>query len=166
MEKKLSSGLSSDWQRPSRAPAFVLWAADWFRRSYQGVVQRWADIEKVRGVHLSQGDWRDLADHGFRAWGVEPLITAHGNQRLSNLARQGGFPAAAMASGASWPRKFLERAVGELLGADVQDIGTAVAICERNEYLLPTIWRSQEMYAICGERSVEHTSELQSLMRT
>src|SRR3546814_4468632 len=77
-------------------------------------------------------------------------MTAHGNQRLSNLARQGGFPAAAMASGASWPRKFLERAVGELLGADVQDIGTAVAICERKEYLL---------------RSEEHTSELQSLMR-
>src|SRR3546814_11912586 len=60
-----------------------------------------------------------------------------------------------MASGASWPRKFLERAVGELLGADVQDIGTAVAICERNEYLLPTIWRSQEMYAICGELALK-----------
>src|SRR3546814_6420636 len=88
MEKKLSSGLSSDWQRPSLAPAFVLWAADWFRRSYQGGVQRWADIEKVLGLHLSQGDWRDLADQGFRAWGVEPLITAHGNQRLSNLARR------------------------------------------------------------------------------
>jgi hypothetical protein len=60
-----------------------------------------------------------------------------------------------MASGASWPRKFLERAVGELLGADVQDIGTAVAICERNEYLLPTIWRSPEMYAICGELALK-----------
>src|SRR3546814_686817 len=113
---------------------------------------------------LSQGDWRDLADQGFRAWGVEPLITAHGNQRLSNLARQGGFPAAAMASGASWPRKFLERAVGELLGADVQDIGTAVAICERNEYLLPTIWRSQEMYAICGELALKIV-ELRALDR-
>lgn len=155
MEKKLSSGLPSDWQRPSLAPAFVLWAADWFRRSYQGGVQRWADIEKVLGLRLSQGEWRDLADQGFRAWGIEPLITAHGNQRLSNLARQGGFPAAAMASGASWPRKFLERAVGELLGADVQEIGTAVAICERNEYLLPTIWRSQEMYAICGELALK-----------
>src|SRR3546814_17067866 len=74
------------------APSFVLWAADCLRRSYQGGVQRWADIEKVLGLHLSQGDWRDLADQGFRAWGVEPLITAHGNQRLSNLARQGGFP--------------------------------------------------------------------------
>lgn len=155
MEKKLSSGLPSDWQRPSLAPAFVLWAADWFRRSYQGGVQRWSDIETVLGLRLSQGEWRDLADQGFRAWGIEPFITAHGNQRLSNLARQGGFPAAAMASGASWPRKFLERAVGELLGSDAQDIGTAVATCERNEYLLPTIWRSQEMYAICGELALK-----------
>lgn len=155
IEKKLSSGLPSDWQRPSLAPAFVLWAADWFRRSYQGGIQRWSDIENVLGLRLSQSEWRDLADHGFRAWSVEPLITAHGNQRLSNLARHGGFPAAAMASGASWPRKFLERAVGELLGSDVQDIGTAVATCERNEYLLPTIWRSQEMYAICGELALK-----------
>ncbi|MFC6620256.1 STY4851/ECs_5259 family protein [Novosphingobium panipatense] len=112
-------------------------------------------METVLGLRLSQGEWRDLADQGFRAWGIEPFITAHGNQRLSNLARQGGFPAAAMASGASWPRKFLERAVGELLGSDAQDIGTAVATCERNEYLLPTIWRSQEMYAICGELALK-----------
>ncbi len=155
MAKKLSSGLPSDRQRPSLAPAFVLWAADWFRRSYQGGVQRWSDIEAVLGLRLSQSEWRDLADHGFRAWGVEPLITAHGNQRLANLARHGGFPAAAIASGASWPRKFLERAVGELLGSDAQDIGRAVATCERNEYLLPTIWRSQEMYAICGELALK-----------
>lgn len=155
VEKKLSSSLPSDWQRPSLAPAFVLWAADWFRRSYQGGVQRWSDIENVLGLRLPQSEWRDLADQGFRAWGVEPLITAHGNQRLSNLARHGGFPAAAIASGANWPRKFLERAVGELLGSDVQDIGTAVAICEQNEYLLPTIWRSQEMYAICGELTLK-----------
>lgn len=155
MENKLSSGLSSDWQRPSLAPAFVMWAADWFRRSYQGGIQRWSDIEDVLGLKLPQGEWRDLADNGFQAWGVDPLITAHGNQRLSNLARHGGFPAAAMASGASWPRKFLERAVGELLGSDVQDIGTAVTTCERNEYLLPTNWRSQEMFAICGELALK-----------
>ena len=157
IERKLSASLSSDLLRPSLAPAFVLWAADWFRRSYQGGVQRWLDIENVLGLHLPQSEWRDLADHGFRSWGIDPLITAHGNQRLSNLARHGGFPAAAMSSGASWPRKFLERAIGELLGADVQDIGTAIATCERNEYLLPSIWRSQEMHAICGELALKIT---------
>src|SRR3546814_14267199 len=109
MEKKLSSGLSSDWQRPSLAPAFVLWAADWFRRSYQGGVQRWADIEKVLELHLSQGDRRDLADQGFRAWGVEPLINAPGNQRLATLARQGGFLAAATASRGSSRRRHPEK---------------------------------------------------------
>lgn len=155
IEAKLSANLASDLLRPSLAPAFVLWAADWFRRSYQGGMQRWADIEAVLGLRLPQSEWRALADRGFDAWGVEPLITAHGNQRLANLARHGGFPAAAIASGASWPRRFLERAVGELLGADVQDIGTAAGICERNEYLLPSIWRSQEMHAICGELALK-----------
>ncbi len=155
MEKKLISELSSELLRPSLAPAFVLWAADWFRRSYQGGVQRWSDIENVLGLQLQQNEWRDLADRGFSAWGIKPLVTAHGNQRLSNLARHGGFPAAAMASGASWPRKFLERAVGELLGSGAHDIGTAVATCERNEYLLPGAWRSPEMHAICGELALK-----------
>jgi hypothetical protein len=155
IEAKLSGNLAPDLLGPSLAPAFVLWAADWFRRSYQGGMQRWADIEAVLGLHLPQSEWRALADRGFDAWGVEPLITAHGNQRLANLARHGGFPAAAISSGASWPRRFLERAVGELLGADVQDIGTAVGVCERNGYLLPSIWRSQEMHAICGELTLK-----------
>ena len=151
IEKKLSSSLQSQELHPALAPAFVLWAADWFRRSYQGGIQRWADIEDALGLKFPQNVWRDLTDKGFRAWKIEPLITNHGNQRLSNLARHGGFPAAAMAIGASWPRKFLERVVGELLGSDVQGISTAVAICERNEFLLPSIWRSPEMYAVCGE---------------
>lgn len=155
IERKLLSDLSSDRLRPSLAPAFVLWAADWFRRSYQGGGQRWADIETALGLSLPQSAWRDLADQGFRAWGIDPLITAHGNQRLANLARHGGFPVAAITSGANWPRKYLERVVGELLGSDILDIGMAVAICERNEYLLPTSWRSQEMHAICGELAIK-----------
>lgn len=155
IERKLSTGLQSELQHPTLAPAFVLWAADWFRRSYQGGLQRWADIENALGLRLPQDVWRDLTDKGFRVWKIEPLITNHGNQRLSNLARHGGFPAAAMANGASWPRKFLERVIGELLGSDAQDIGSAVVTCERNEYLLPPIWRSPEMYAICGELALK-----------
>lgn len=155
IERKLSTGLQSELQHATLAPAFVLWAADWFRRSYQGGLQRWADIENALRLRLPQDVWRDLTDKGFRAWRIEPLITNHGNQRLSNLARHGGFPAAAMANGASWPRKFLERVIGELLGSDAQDIGSAVVRCERNEYLLPPIWRSPEMYAICGELALK-----------
>lgn len=155
IEKKLASGLPFEAQHFALAPAFVLWAADWFRRSYQGGLQRWADIESALGLRLAQDVWRDLTDKGFRAWRIEPLITNHGNQRLSNLARHGGFPAAAMANGASWPRKFLERVIGELLGSDAQDIGSAVVTCERNGYLLPPIWRSPEMYAICGELALK-----------
>lgn len=155
IEAKLAANLASDVLRPSLAPAFVLWAADWFRRSYQGGMQRWADMESVLGIRLAQSEWRALADRGFDGWGIAPLMTAHGNQRLANLARQGGFPAAAMASGAHWPRRFLERAVGELLGAGTHDIGTAIAICERSDYLLPTLWRSPEMHAICGELALE-----------
>src|SRR3546814_3576866 len=70
----LAANLASDLLRPSLAPAFVMWAADWFRRSYQGGMQRWADIEAVLKLQLPQSEWRALADRGFDAWGVEPLI--------------------------------------------------------------------------------------------
>ncbi len=155
IEERLQADLGSELKRASLAPAFVIWAADWFRRSYKGGIQRWADIENVLGLNLPQSEWRNLADRGFSGWGIKPLITAHGNQRLANIARQGGFPAAAIAGGASWPRKFLERAVGEVLGAGSQDIESAIEICERNEYLIPSVWRSQEMQAICGELALK-----------
>jgi hypothetical protein len=157
IEKKLSSSLQSEVQHPALAPAFVLWAADWFRRSYQGGKPKWDDIGAALKVDLSWSEWTRIADRGFALWEIAPLIRAsdESNQRLANLARQGGFPAAAIASGAGWPRKFLERVVGELLGSDEQDIGSAVVTCERNEYLLPPIWRSQEMYAICGELALK-----------
>ncbi|MBV1918769.1 MAG: STY4851/ECs_5259 family protein [Sphingomonadaceae bacterium] len=155
IEKRLIANLSSDLIRPGLAAVFVVWAADWFRRSYQGGTLRWSDIEASLGLSLPQSEWRNLADTGFRAWGIDPLVTAHSNQRLANLARHGGFPAAAIAGGASWPRKFLERAVGEVLGAGSPNIETAVEICERNEYLIPAGWRGQEMQAICGELALK-----------
>ncbi|MBB3763442.1 STY4851/ECs_5259 family protein [Sphingomicrobium lutaoense] len=155
IESKLKADLGSPLKRLTLAPAFVMWASDWFRRCYRGGTQRWTDIEKALGVELSQSEWRRLSDAGFEAWKVEPLITAHGIQRLANLARHGGFPAAAVAGGATWPRRFLESVVGEMLTASETDINTAIQICERNEYLLPSLWRSEEMFAICGELALK-----------
>lgn len=60
IEAKLSANLASDLLRPSLAPAFVMWAADWFRRSYQGGMQRWADIEAVLKLQLPQPVALDL----------------------------------------------------------------------------------------------------------
>lgn len=152
IEKKLIANLSSDLIHPGLAAAFVVWAADWFRRSYKGGMQRWDDLGEALSVDLTWSEWTVLADRGFKAWGIDPLIRQDGsNQRLANLARHGGFPAAAIAGGASWPRKFLERVVGEVLGATSPKIETAVEICERNEYLIPASWRGHEMQAICGE---------------
>ncbi len=155
IEAKLKTDLHSDLKRSSAAPIFVLWAAYWYRSSYQGGTQRWIDMERVLGISLIQDIWRDLADDGFEFWNIEPLVTPRGNQRLANIARQGGFPAAAIASGASWPRRFLERAVGEVLGAVNVDIKAAIEICERNEYLMPSSWRGEEMQAICGELALK-----------
>lgn len=165
IEKKLSTGLLTDLLRPSLAPAFVLWAADWFRRSYQGGTRKWEDIEAALGVRFSHdNEWRSLTELGLKRWKLEPQ-KGGGDQRLwlASLAQQGGFPAAAISSGANWPRRFLERVIGELLGADALDIDTSVAICDRNQYLLPTIWRSQEMYAICGELALK-VVELRALV--
>lgn len=152
IEKKLSLNLETELVRPALAAAFVVWAADWFRRSYKGGRQRWSDIGEALNVDLQWSEWTALTDRGFTAWGIASFIREDdSNQRLANLARNGGFPAAAIAGGASWPRKFLERVVGELLGAGSSNIETAVEICERNEYLIPSGWRGHEMQAICGE---------------
>ena len=165
IKKKLSTGLTSELLRPVLAPAFVLWAADWFRRSYQGGTQKWDEIEAALDVCLSHdNEWRSLTESGLKKWRIEPHRGSGGKRLwLASLAQQGGFPAAAISSGANWPRRFLERVIGELLGADTLDIDTSVATCDRNHYLLPTIWRSPEMYAICGELALK-VVELRALV--
>jgi len=140
----------------SDAALFVLWAAEWFRRSYQGGLQRWDDLGDEIGLHLDQASWRDLADKGLRFWGIPPLSLNGMHLRLSAIARQGGFPIAALqGDNAGWAGRYLERLTGLLLGDPHPDLSRADIFATSLEDMIPPTWRHDGMRTVCGELALQ-----------
>ena len=137
------------------AGQFVLWAAEWFRRRYDGTGQRWDTLGSELGVHCSWSDWRHLADTGMRYWQLEPLKLNGMHHRLAAIARQGGFPVAAIERGGGWAPRFLEALVGHLAALPAPDLDTADPIAERLIGMVPDTWRSREMRVVSAELALE-----------
>lgn len=96
---------------------FVLWAADWFRRCYRGNGLQWDRLTEALSVRIDQGHLRDVTEKGLRHW-HRPFKTSEGDRRyfLGTLAREGGFPVAAVEqSGKGWARDMLAGIVAPLL---------------------------------------------------
>lgn len=141
---------------PSRdlAGQFVLWAAEWFRRSYDGTGQRWDALGQVLGITLEQYEWRRLADEGMAFWRL-PAFKLNGiHHRLAAIARQGGFPIAAIEAD-GWAARFLEALVASLAAMPPTDIDGAVAVADRLIGPVPETWRSRELRVVAAELAVE-----------
>lgn len=95
---------------------FVLWASEWFRRCYRGGGHRWEDLAHALGIPVDQPRLRSLTARGLRLWGREVIGTGVGREYLSSLAREGGFPTAAVDEGGrGWARDVLTAIVAPLL---------------------------------------------------
>lgn len=138
--------------RMPHAGAFVLWAAEWFRRCYRGDIVKWEALGGPLGLSLQQHQWRNLADSGLRYWGLRSVQINGSNYRLVAIARQAGFPVAALADGqGGWAESYLSGLVGQLLGAAVIREDTAIRIAENLSDRVPDTWRNPQMQAICAE---------------
>lgn len=146
LTKQVASGKSP------HAGAFVLWAAEWFRRCYRGDGIKWDALGEPLSLDLTQAGWRNLADKGLEYWGLPPVVVNGTNYRLVAIARQAGFPVAALSDGqGGWAESYLAGLVGQLLGAAVIREDTAISIAENLSDRVPVSWRNAEMQAVCAE---------------
>lgn len=158
LERKLSSQASTLRFAPGPilAASFVLWAAEWFRRHYDGKGLRWEDLGRVLGFHAEQQEWRRLADLGLKRWGIPELRINGVRYRLAAIARQGGFPLAAIeGQGSGWAPSFLGRLVGRLLGEFDQTLDVAEELAAGLMELVPETWRNAEIRLVSAELAVE-----------
>lgn len=138
------------------AAKFVLWAAEWFRRNYDGTGQRWEALGATLGLTSSWTNYRKLTDVGLRYWKIPELRINGTHHRLAAIARQGGFPLAALeGKGAGWAPKFLERLVGMLLAQPDASLAIAEQIAGSLMGLIPETWRSREIRIVSAELAAE-----------
>lgn len=138
------------------APAlFVLWASEWFRRSYRGDGHRWEALTQALGRTLDQGALRAITAQGLHMWG-RPLISGeHGRYFLSTLAREGGFPAAAIEQGSrGWAKDLLEATVAPLLAEPVPTVERATALANLQRGCLPQVFRDDDFLALCADLAI------------
>lgn len=141
---------------PILAASFVLWAAEWFRRRYDGKGLRWENLGKVLGFHAEPHEWRRLADLGLRHWRIPELRINGVRYRLAAIARQGGFPLAAIeGQGSGWAPRFLGNLVGRLLGETDQTLAVADELAAVLMELVPETWRNAEIRLVSAELAVE-----------
>lgn len=134
----------------------VLWAAEWFRRCYSGDVQRWSDLGEEIGLTLDQPSWRAMADLGLAFWKIRPLKLNGMHLRLSAIARQGGFPVAALqGENAGWAGRYLERLTALLLAEAEPDLARADAHALAHEAMVPPTWRHDGMRTVCAELALQ-----------
>lgn len=133
---------------------FVLWAAEWFRRRHQGGLRRWQDIGDVLGCSFEQSKWREYADRGLKLWGRNALFINGTRHRLLTLAREGGFPVAALEGDAGWASRLLTNTVGGLLGIPEPDEEIATRLARANAGCAPSLWQDDEFYSLCADLSL------------
>ncbi len=142
-------------QRQHDDALFAIWVAEWFRRSFKGGQQRWADIGNALGLQFTQAEWRQHADNGLRIWKLSPLRLHGALQRLLSLARQGGFPIAAIeGANKGWAASYLEKLVGILLNEKEVNSDSAFLHAEALSPMLPESWRSRDFFVVCADLSL------------
>ncbi len=150
-----AASLSSARDRVAAAQ-FVLWAAEWFRRCYDGTGQRWEALGKPLGLQPTWDVWRKLTDDGLRHWGIAELRINGTHHRLAAIARQGGFPLAAVEGvGSGWAPRFLERLVSLLLAETEATLDVADTIASSLMELVPVTWRNQEIRIVSAELALD-----------
>jgi hypothetical protein len=131
---------------------FVLWAAEWFRRCYRGGGHRWVDLTGALGMVEDQTRLRQITVKGLKAWG-RPVLTARtAREFLGSLAREGGFPAAAIADGGrGWAQDVLKAIVAPLLGEPVAGEDRARELASAQRTRLPQLFQDDEFIALCAD---------------
>lgn len=131
---------------------FVLWASEWFRRSYRGNGHRWEALATALDLSLEQGALRAITAQGLHMWGRQLISGAHGRYFLSTLAREGGFPAAAIElESRSWAKALLEATVAPLLAEPVPTVDRALALANLRRDDLPHVYRDEDFLMLCAD---------------
>lgn len=132
------------------AGAFAIYAAEWFRREFEGGPYRWDELLKSVGG-ITPEVTATLARRGLKWWGRSAHRTDHGEQRLMSLALEGGFPTRLLDSREQgWLAGTLRRLIARaaVLGEQSLDAVIELAVADP---AVPQTFRKTEFFTLLAE---------------
>gem|GEM_PF-3191963 len=138
---------------PRAAAIYALYAAEWFRRHYEGRGLKWEDI--TPNIRLEYHSTIDLTRKGLGWWKRSPRRINGVEERLLSLALEGGFPTRVLdANTSGWLANYLRRVIIDLSAVLEPEVETAYQLATRASGALPISFRNTEMIGLCAELAI------------
>lgn len=145
-------GLGNFPRLPGFSALFVLFAAEWWRRRFDGGHWSWDPILRAIGADpdaWSQAQRSECVRYGLQDWGLEPRNTG-GLRFLGSIAVQGGLPLRLLAED--------KGGIGHLLGQVLRQAGGAgvtqsdlLTWIESLQNMLPKSYRQAAIFALLAD---------------
>ena len=134
------------------AAVFALYAAEWFRRNYEGHGLKWETIAPTILGDLPYSATVPLTQRGLAWWKRSPRRINGDEERLLSLALEGGFPTRVLdARSDGWLAVYLRGLIAGLSDLDGPDMDCAYDLATRTADSLRASFRNPEMFGLCAE---------------
>lgn len=140
----------SDWNA-----VFVIYAAEWWRREYDGHSWTWAGIFQSFGAdvqNLSTEERNQLVKNGLQYWRREVRIINGSKRYLGTIATEGGLPLNQLTNAGTnggWLGMVLKQAIPKYLRLQTSGVEASEIISEYER--IPKTYRNSQIYSILGD---------------
>lgn len=134
------------------AALFVLYAAEWWRREYDGGAWKWAPILSSLGFQkadFSPNERTELVRLGFAFWGLR-LITGEGKRYFGSVVAHGGLPLNLIGHGGSRLSAIMAVVLKQASRYGWMDDQVSEAISD-HAHSMPDSLRHEEVYSLLSK---------------
>lgn len=133
------------------AALFVLYAAEWWRREYDGGAWKWDPILATLGIgkgDLSANERTSMVLSGFAFWGLRP--TGEGKRYFGSVVAHGGLPLKLIGHGGGRLNTIMAGVLKQASRYGWVDAQVADAIADHS-HTLPVSLRYEEVYSLLSK---------------
>lgn len=150
-----SNGIHTYSNRPTRewAGCFVLYAAEWWRTSFQGGVWAWEPVLESLGLQaneISPTQRSEIVAKGLSYWGRKVLSNTKGRMLLGTVAVEGGLPQTLIQDPNSRLANYFEQVIHDY-GQFANSRLSAVSVAKAHANYIAASYRDETVYSIVAQ---------------
>ncbi|GAL03995.1 hypothetical protein JCM19237_2146 [Photobacterium aphoticum] len=148
IETYVPKTISAEW-----AGAFVMYAAEWWRKEFNGGHWSWEPIFKslhIQDTDLAANQRNTLIEAGFRFWRRPILRNGQGRMFLGTVAVEGGLPLNLITNENNKLSHYFELVIKDF-GKFALSNPNAVAIAQAHDHCIAPSFRTDAVYSVVGK---------------
>jgi len=141
--------------------AFVIYAAEWWRRKYDGSSWSWKKVFTSfdADYHELNAFTRNLVvETGLRYWGRKVRVLNGQSRYLGSVAIEGGLPLNQLTGSGGWLDRILKASIAKYIRLQSSGVSASMIVSEYVDYF-PKTYRNEQIYSILGDM-VQNVAEI------